>query len=161
MTIIIFSGHQLFPVDAVQSSTHACSRPEICGPAKFCIDSNIKTFCHTAHNNDKFPWIALKFLKPVLVTSVELESGEMDRLGGVEVRITDTLPVDDNTKFTGGELFGSFTGSVAENIVSLRNKPTQGTFVVVQRDQGQHPNNVLIINEIRVFGTTGKCCFAT
>jgi len=149
------NGEQLFPVDAVQSSTHACSTPEICGPAEFCIDSKIETFCHTAHNNDKFPWIALRFSKPVLVTSVELEGYSWDRHGAVEVRITDTLPVDGNTKFTGGELFGSFTGSDAEQLVSLRNKPTQGTFVVVQRDQGKHPNNILVVNEIRVFGRTG------
>ena len=82
-------------------------------------------------------------------------------MGTVEVRITDSLPGDGNTKFTGGELFGTFTGSDAEKIVSLRNKPTQGTFVLVQRDQGKHPNNIFLMDEIRVFGTTGKCCFAT
>ena len=98
------------------------------------------------------------------MTRVEIEGYALIRVGTVEVRITDTMPGDGNTNYwgqqTGGELFGTFTGSDAETLVSLRNNPTKGTVVIVQRDQGKHPNNVIIMNEIRVFGTKGKCYFS-
>ena len=98
------------------------------------------------------------FSDSVTVTDIELEisRGKRDRVGNVEVRITNCLPTDGNTKFTCGEFFGNFSGpDTPGRFVSLSNKPTQGRFVLVQRDQGEYPNNVLIMEDIRVFGPSG------
>ena len=69
------------------------------------------------------------------MTRVEIDGGRLN-IGTAEVRITDTMPGDGNTNYwgqqTGGELFGTFTGSDAETLVSLRNNPTKGTVVIVQ-----------------------------
>ena len=159
INLVFFQGDQLFPLEAVQSSTHNCSvTEEVCGPANLCIDSDLNTFCHTAPNGDTAPWFALMFSDSVTVTDIELEisRGKRDRVGNVEVRITNCLPTDGNTKFTGGEFFGNFSGpDTPGRFVSLSNKPTQGRFVLVQRDQGEYPNNVLIMEDIRVFGPSG------
>ena len=159
INLVFFQGDQLFPLEAVQSSTHNCSvTEEVCGPANLCIDSDLNTFCHTAPNVDTAPWFALMFSDSVTVTDIELEisRGKRDRVGNVEVRITNCLPTDGNTKFTGGELFSNFSGpDTPGRFVSLSNKPTQGRFVLVQRDQGEYPNNVLIMEDIRVFGPSG------
>ena len=98
----------MFPVDATQSSTHTCGGCSG-GPAKFCIDSNLTTICHTQHHVDKAPWVALHFAASTTVTVIELVNSQWDRVGTVEVRVTNSLPTDASTMFSGGELFGSYT----------------------------------------------------
>merc|ERR1712142_132752 len=145
-------GHQLFPVAAVLSSTHMCIGCSG-GPAKFCIDSNVSTLCHSKHFADKAPWIAVRFSEPVTVTGVEFVNAKAywDRVGPVEVRVTNTLPKDGTTMFSDGELFGNFKPG---NNNRLEGNPVKGKVVLVQRLPGQYPNDVLIMEEIRVFGFT-------
>ena len=96
----------------------------------------------------------------VSVTRVEIDGATLN-VGTTEVRITDTMPGLGSTnqlgQQTGGELFGTFTGSDAETLVSLRNNPTKGTVVIVQTILN---NKQISMDEIRVFGTKGKCYFA-
>merc|ERR1712142_480429 len=145
-------GHQLFPVAAVLSSTHMCIGCSG-GPAEFCIDSDISTLCHSKHLADKAPWIAVRFSEPVTVTGVEFVNAKAywDRVGPVEVRVTNTLPKDGTTMFSDGELFGNFQPG---NNNRLEGNPVKGKVVLVQRLPGQYPNDVLIMEEIRVFGFT-------
>jgi len=140
-------------VDAFQSSTHICSEPAACGPANFCIDSDTTTICHTRHFPDEIraPWVAIDFAFSISVTAVEIENHHWDRVGAVEVRVTNTLPTDDTTMFSGGELFGIYTPGT----VRLEEAPKQGRFVLIQRHPGQYPNDVLFMDEIRVFGFSG------
>merc|ERR1712142_944893 len=150
-------GHQLFPVAAVLSSTHMCIGCSG-GPAEFCIDSDISTLCHSKHLADKAPWIAVRFSEPVTVTGVEFVNAKAywDRVGPVEVRVTNTLPKDGTTMFSDGELFGNFKPG---NNNRLEGNPVKGKVVLVQRLPGQYPNDVLIMEEIRVFGfTEGSDC---
>merc|ERR1712142_654160 len=146
------TGHQLFPVAAVLSSTHMCIGCSG-GPAKFCIDSDISTLCHSKHFADKAPWIAVRFSEPVTVTGVEFVNAKAywDRVGPVEVKVTNTLPKDGTTMFSDGELFGNFKPG---NNNRLEGNPVKGKVVLVQRLPGQYPNDVLIMEEIRVFGFT-------
>merc|ERR1719206_48905 len=146
---------QVTPVDVHISSSHTCSTGR-CGPgkAKYCADDVGTTICHTRHGADNFPWIALEFSAPVQVTKVEIlnAQSQWERIGTVDVRITESLPTDGQTMFSDGELFGSFTGpGTTGGVVTLEETPKQGTFVLLQRNKGQHPNEVLIVSDIRVF----------
>jgi len=84
----------------------------------------------------------------------------------VDVRITESLPTDGKTMFSGGELFGRFSGpGTTGGVVTLEETPKQGTYVLIQRNKGQFPNEVLIVSDIRVFTsslvndeqTSGEC----
>jgi len=146
---------QVTPVDVHISSSHTCSTGQ-CGPGKaeYCADDVGTTICHTRHGADNFPWIALEFSAPVQVTKVEIlnAQSQWERIGTVDVRITESLPTDGQAMFSDGELFGSFTGpGTTGGIVTLEETPKQGTFVLLQRNKGQHPNDVLIVSDIRVF----------
>ena len=140
----------MIPVDAVQSSTHTCVGCSA-GPARFCIDSNHSTICHTLHHVDNAPWVALSFKVSITVTAVEIVNSQWDRVGNVEVRVTNTLPTDGSTMFSGGHLFGSY---IAGN-KRLEATPRQGMFVLVQRHPGQFPNDVLITEDRKFFGFKG------
>merc|ERR1719206_629037 len=146
---------QVTPVDVKISSSHTCSTGQ-CGPGKaeYCADDVATTICHTRHGADNFPWIALEFSAPVQVTKVEIlnAQSQWERIGTVDVRFTESLPTDGQTMFSDGELFGSFTGpGTTGGVVTLEETPKQGTFVLLQRNKGQHPNEVLIVSDIRVF----------
>ena len=45
-----------------------------------------------------------------------------------------------------------FTGpGTTGGVVTLEGPPKQGTFVLLQRNKGQRPNDVLIVSDIKVF----------
>jgi hypothetical protein len=139
---------QLIPMDAVQSSTHTCGKPETCGPAKFSIDGEITTFSHTL--SDQAPWIALRFSSPVLVQRVEILYYD-SRVRDLEVRVTNNLPEDGATVFTGGKLLGGFAGpGTPGQLFTWEGPVRQGRFLLVQMKH----KDVLVIHEIRVFRTT-------
>ena len=84
------------------------------------------------------------------MTRVDIYSANSswDRVGDLEVRVTNTLPADGSTVFSGGELFGIYP-SRAKN---FEGTPQWGMYVVVQRNSGQLTKDSLIMNEIYVFG---------
>jgi len=147
---LLTDGNQLLPTEVFQSSTHPCSKPDICGAAQRCIDSNITTFCHT--KTDDAPWFALNFSVPVVVTKVDIYSASWARVGDLEVRVTNTLPTDGSTVFSGGELFGIYPSHER----NFEGTPQRGMYVVLQRNSGQLPKDSLIMNEIWVFGYPSK-----
>merc|ERR1712013_636329 len=160
---------QVAPADVKISSSHTCSTGQ-CGPGKaeYCADDVGTTICHTRHGADNFPWIALEFSAPVQVTKVEIlnAQSQWERIGTVDVRITESLPTDGKTMFSGGDLFGRFSGpGTTGGVVTLEETPKQGTYVLIQRNKGQFPNEVLIVSDIRVFTsslvndeqTSGEC----
>ena len=84
----------------------------------------------------------------MVVTKVDIYSASWARVGDLEVRVTNTLPTDGSTVFSGGELFGIYP-SRARNFEGTAQR---GMYVVVQRNSGQLPKDSLIMNEISVFG---------
>ena len=141
-------------MSAEQSSTHNCSAPTICGPANFTIDSDPKTFCHTNRLGDEAPWVGLMFSDPVWVKAVEINNHQSwDRVGTIDIRITNSLPTDGWFPYTGEEFLGSIFGqNTSERVLTLNGSPKQGLFLLVQLTSKAYPNSTLIIREIRVFG---------
>ena len=94
------------------------------------------------------------------MTAVEFVNAKSswDRVGPVEVRVTNTLPIDGSAMFSAGEFFGSFKPGNGDK---LEGTPRQGKIVLIQRHPGKVPNDVFIMQEIRVFGfptdPTGTC----
>ena len=145
-------GQELFPVDVKLSTTHQCSNPKTCGAAKFCSDSSLNTWCHSA-GSEEAPWVALVFTGPVWVEKVELfnvnEPVAAARLRNVEVRITNTLPTNRRSMFSGGLVLGSFSGpATSDQVIKMEGTPKQGKIVLVQMKH----KVPLHLKEIRVFG---------
>eukprot|EP00090_Calanus_glacialis_P024685 TRINITY_DN38360_c0_g1_i1.p1 TRINITY_DN38360_c0_g1~~TRINITY_DN38360_c0_g1_i1.p1 ORF type:complete len:190 (-),score=29.70 TRINITY_DN38360_c0_g1_i1:24-593(-) len=154
------TSQQLLPVDVKSSSTHPCSQPTTCGAAKFCSDSDLDTRCHTAHGaSEEAPWVALVFIDPVWVEKVELVNVRTDkhnagRLRNVEVRITNTLPTNGRSMFSGGLVLGNFSGpATSDQFVVMEGTPKKGKIVLVQMKHKEP----LHLREIRVFGLSKEC----
>ena len=114
----LFTGVELEPVTASQSSTYAGDARQF-GAAN-CIDSEIRdvdhgtdgirSICHT--NDEATPWIAIDYGTLVTVQRVEIFNRPFygDRTRNVDVRISDELPTSGSQMFSGGTLFGHFAG---------------------------------------------------
>ena len=86
-----------------------------------CIDgvTGSGKMCHT--RNDRFPWFAVDYGKTFAIRTVEIFNRHDccgARTRNVEVRVSEELPApattEDNQKFSGGSLLGTFTGPVKD-----------------------------------------------
>ena len=111
----LFTGVELEPVTASQSSTYAGDANQF-GAAN-CIDGEIRdvdhgirSICHT--NDEATPWIAIDYGTLVTVQRVEIFNRPVagSRTRNVDVRISDELPTSGSQMFSGGTLFGHFAG---------------------------------------------------
>ena len=114
----LFTGVELEPVTASQSSTYAGDANQF-GAAN-CIDGEIRdvdhgpdgirSICHT--NDEATPWIAIDYGTLVIVQRVEIFNRPAygSRTRNVNVRISDELPTSGSQMFSGGTLFGHFAG---------------------------------------------------
>ena len=116
----LFTGVELEPVTASQSSTYGGDKwPDHFGAAN-CIDGEIRdvdhgpdgirSICHT--NDEATPWIAIDYGTFVIVQRVEIFNRPAygSRTRNVDVRISDELPTSGSQMFSGGTLFGHFAG---------------------------------------------------
>ena len=114
----LFTGVELEPVTASQSSTYAGNAHQF--GADNCIDGKIRdvdhgpdgirSICHT--NDEATPWIAIDYGTLVTVARVEIFNRPVagSRTRNVDVRISDELPTSGSQMFSGGTLLGHFAG---------------------------------------------------
>ena len=135
----------LSPNNAQLSSTHSTSTA-----AAKCIDGNTEgPPCHSEPRGS-YPWLAISFPEPVEVTRVVIYNRRDygSRTKNLEVRLTDVLPTSEEARFTGGKLFGTFTGPGKDGeIIIIEGSVKKGRYVLIQ-------NGFWILNfhEVKVFG---------
>ena len=104
------------PVTASMSSTHTKYKAELCINGKDDgKDEDRKNPDMCASNQDPVPWIALDFGEEMQVSVGKVVIVNRincchDRTKNLEVRLTNELPADGKSLFTGGHLLGTFDG---------------------------------------------------
>ena len=142
------------PVSAVLSSTYNAKHG-----ASVCIDGvlkGIKSLCHS--KQELAPWLALDFGKEasVSVEKVLLYNrldGSWHRTKNVQIRISNKLPTDGKTMFTGGEALGIFKGPATKGqIVEIPSgegwEKKTGRYLIIQMNH----NDILNLHETYAVG---------
>ena len=136
------------------SSQYDINRP----PAK-CIDGvkdgGSSDICHT--QSESAPWLAIEFDKKVSVSKVVIynrKDGSGERLRNVEVRVTNVLPTSGSTRFTGGQLLGTFDGPGSNGqIIPITSADSLcGKYVLVQMTLPGGETDVLNLLEVTASG---------
>ena len=141
--------------------------------ANQCIDGKIKNtksgkynLCHS--NREPAPWIALDYGKEasVSVEKVVLYNrwdGSWRRTKNVQIRISNELPTDGKTMFTGGEALGIFKGPATKGqIVEIHSGPgwkkKTGRYLIIQMNMGKGPNylNLYEASAVGITNSKGK-----
>ena len=160
-------GGKLKPTKAFMSSTHTKFKAEHCingkndGPdeSKGSVDMCATQDTWGGKKADPAPWIALDFGSQVSVGKVVLANRINccgDRTSKVEVRLSDELPTDGKSMFTGGQLLGKFAGP-GRNGQQVEIKSVDGwgrkvgRYLIVQMDKTDKPNS-LNLKEVTAFG---------
>ena len=108
---------------------------------------------------DPAPWFAIDYGGRVSVGKVVLANRINccgDRTSKVEVRLSDELPTDGKSMFTGGQLLGKFAGP-GRNGQQVEIKSVDGwgrkvgRYLIVQMDKTDKPN-ALNLKEVTAFG---------
>ena len=147
------------PVSALLSSTHLAGTGKFA--ASVCIDGVLEgkhKLCHS--NKEPAPWLALEFGEgaEVSVEKVLLYNrwdNSFGRTRNVQIRISNELPTDGKTMFTGGEALGTFKGpSTKGQIVEIHSGPgwkkKKGRYLIIQMKN----DNYLNLQEASAVGIT-------
>ena len=123
--------------------------------ANQCIDGKIKNtksgkynLCHS--NREPAPWIALDYGKEASVSVEKVVlfnrwDGSWHRTKNVQIRISNELPTDGKTMFTGGEALGTFKGPATKGqIVEIPSgegwEKKTGRYVIIQMNHNDYLN---------------------
>ena len=147
---------KMIPVSALLSSVYRAKFD-----ANQCIDGEEKAkhnLCHTL--SEPAPWIALDYGKEASVSVEKVVlfnrwDGSWHRTKNVQIRISNELPTDGKTMFTGGEALGAFKGpSTKGQIVEIHSGPgwkkKKGRYLIIQMKN----DNYLNLQEASAVGIT-------
>ena len=152
----MFSGDQLSPVNASMSSVY--HRFGNYYSAERCMDGEhigSNSICQT--EKELAPWIAFDFAKEVEVGSVIIFSRHDERaeqIVNLDVRMTDDLPEDGDSKFTDGKSLGSFNGTLTQcqRIVIMSPDLLKGRYVLIQMSHGSEDH--LSFQVVTIYNST-------
>ena len=150
-------GEKLTPVTARLSSTYHTNYA-----ARVCIDGVTTGFTKLCHSKkETAPWLALDYGKgaEVSVEKVFLFNrgdGHYERTKNVHIRISNELPANGKTMFSGGEALGTFKGPATRGQTNVipsgpgwENKI--GRFLIIQMNMGKG-GNYLNLHEVQAVG---------
>ena len=120
-----------------------------------CVDGKNNTFCYSSP--EKYPWLALHLPEAAIVrvTIVNRKDCCGERAKNLEVWVSDTLPTTTETRFTDGQMLGSFEGPGRNGQVIdlVASQEISGSFVVIQTYPNGEQGNYLNLAEVSVFTT--------
>ena len=101
--------------------------------------------------SDPYPWLALDYGEGVEVSVEKVVIYNRPAIGArtrnIEVQISDELPALATSKFTSGQLLGTFTGPASDGqVIEIQSGPgwlsKHGRYLIVQMDNGKDPLNL-------------------
>ena len=154
---------ELNPEKAILSTKHPALLAKKCidgkddGPDK--LGTSVSDMCHSK-GGEPTPWLAIDYGEDVRVSVgktviVNRKWCCADRTKNIEVRLSNELPEDGKSMFTGGILLGKFAGpgKKGERIeIESEEGPWEqyiGRYLIVQMDNGAQPIN---LKEVTAFG---------
>ena len=150
------------------SSTHTKYKAELCINGKDDgKDEDNKNPDMCASNQDPVPWIALDFGEEMQVSVGKVVIVNRincchDRTKNLEVRLTNELPADGKSLFTGGQLLGTFDGpgTKGQKIeIEAEEQMLSGRYLLVQMDHTESKGgkgDSLNLKEVTAFGKEWK-----
>ena len=144
--------------------------------ASVCMDGVIKgkhKLCHS--KNELAPWIALDYGENTLVAVEKVLlynrwDNSFGRTKNVQIQISNELPTDGKTMFSGGEALGTFKGPATKGQINeIESGPgwekKTGRYLIIQMDMGKAaPLNLHEVEAVCISYTLkGRCslCFTS